>query len=99
MSINIIDSNNDVEFIYCDLCRNGDLLYKCGQFKQYVGWYCRNCYELTDEDDDEYNDMNYVLVMRMLKTYIDVSTPTFCKEYHNMKTLCADIKKKISILN
>lgn len=88
MSINIIETEYiEVEYIYCDLCRGGNLSYKCANFKQYPGWYCRNCYELIDEDADEYNDDNYIITLHQLKCYIEVSNNIFCKDYYNKKTV------------
>ena len=98
MSINIIESNYpEEEYLFCDLCRNGDCSYKFQKFNQYKGWYCRNCYELIDEDADEENDNNYILSMSSLKVYIHVSCPVFCRTYYNMKQICKEIKQKLSI--
>lgn len=93
MSINIIPDDSKVEYIYCDMCRNGDCLYKCANFKQYNGWYCRNCYELIDEDLDENLDDNFVIKMNMLKTFIEVSNPYLGKYYYYQKLVCSEIKK------
>lgn len=90
MSINIISNENNIEAIYCDMCRNYNCLYKCTNFKQYYGWYCRNCYELIDEDFDD--DNNFIITLNMLKTFIEVSNPNFNKNYHHQKLICNEIE-------
>lgn len=93
MSINVIENEYpENEYLFCDLCRGGDCSYKFSKFKHYKGWYCRNCYELKNEDDDEYDDANFIIVLHMLKTYIYVSNPSFNKTYYNMKQICKEIK-------
>jgi hypothetical protein len=93
MSINVIKGEYpESEYLFCDLCRGGDCSYKFSKFKQYNGWYCRNCFELKNEDDDEYDDNNFKIVLRVLKISIEVSTPLFNKIYYNMKQICKEIR-------
>lgn len=94
MSINTIE-NETLDYLFCDLCRAGDCIYKFATFKQYHGWYCRDCYELTDEDGDEENDDNYIITFRMLKVMMETSTPSFNTTYYKMKIICEVIKSRI----
>ena len=93
MSINIIDSDSTVEYIYCDMCRYGDCLYKFAKFKQYAGWYCRDCYELIDEDAGDEDDNNFIITLNMLKTFIKVSNPHHEKVYYYKTIMCREIER------
>ena len=98
MSINIINAEtSETEFIYCDLCRGLECLYKCSNFKQYNGWYCRNCYEKVDEEADEEDDNSYIITLPMLRSFICVSTDKFVPVYYNMKMICNEIKNNVAV--
>jgi len=86
MSINIFKGEYpEDDYIFCDLCRTGNCSYKFFKFPQYVGWYCRCCWDEVDN--------KIILDMGQLKTMITYSTPTIGKTFYRLKQVCQEIKK------
>ena len=80
------------ESIYCDNCRMRQLIYKCAEFQQYEGWYCRSCFELIDEDADDEDDNNFIITIDLLRCYIKNSTPNLLPQYYKFRKLNEEIK-------